>query len=109
MDLGKLWVIFQPHTFTRTKAFLDDFAKALSRADHVILMDIYSAGREVDHGDIHSKDLQAKIIDLGTPCEYFESIDEINYFVMTQCIPNDLLITMGAGDVYLVGESLLDA
>jgi UDP-N-acetylmuramate--alanine ligase len=109
MDLGKLWVIFQPHTFTRTKAFLDDFAQALSKADHVILMDIYSAGREVDHGDIHSRDIQDKIIALGTPCDYFESIDEINYFVMTHCVPNDLLITMGAGDVYLVGEALLDA
>lgn len=108
MTFNKLWIVFQPHTFSRTKAFLKDFAQALSKADHIILMDIYSASREEDLGDIHAKDMQALIQEMGTPCDYFETIDEIVYHVMTHCVPNDLLITMGAGDVYLVGESLLD-
>ncbi|PKM69195.1 MAG: UDP-N-acetylmuramate--L-alanine ligase [Firmicutes bacterium HGW-Firmicutes-2] len=109
MKFNKLWIVFQPHTYTRTKAFLDDFAKALSLADHVILMDIYSAGRETDIGDIHARDIQSRILTYGTPCEYFSSFDEISYHILTHCIPNDLLITMGAGDVYLLGESLLDS
>ena len=109
MDFNKLWIVFQPHTYTRTKAFLDDFAKALSLADHVILMDIYSAGREIDLGDVHARDIQSRILTYGTPCEYFPSFDEISYYILTHCIPNDLLITMGAGDVYLLGESLLDS
>lgn len=108
MAIGKLWIAFQPHTYTRTIAFLDEFAEALAGADHVILLDIYSAAREIDTGEVHSKDLQKKILDLGTPCEYFETFDEIEYFVMTHAIPKDLLITMGAGDVYLLGEKLLE-
>ncbi len=110
MTFGKLWIVFQPpHTYTRTKAFLDEFSVALAKADHVIVMDIYSASREKDlGGDIHSRDLMTKIRDHGTPCDYFESFDEISYHILTKCIPNDLLITMGAGDVYLLGESLLN-
>lgn len=106
MAIGQLTIVFQPHTFTRTKAFLHEFADALAMADHVILMDIYSASREVDPGDIHSKDIQQLILDKGTPCEYFENFDEIIYYIFTHCAPNDLLITMGAGDVYLLGEAL---
>lgn len=108
MDFNKLWIVFQPHTFSRTKTFLDEFAKALSLADYVILLDIYSANREVDYGDIHSKDLESKINMLQTPCIYLSSFDEISYHILTHCVPNDLLITMGAGDVYLLGEYLLD-
>lgn len=106
MDIGDLTIIFQPHTFSRTKAFLHEFADALAMADKVVLMDIYSASREVDQGDIHSKDLQKLILDKGTPCDYFENFDDIVYYVFTHCVPNDLLITMGAGDVYLLGEAL---
>jgi len=106
MDIGQLTIVFQPHTFTRTKAFLQEFADALALADNVILMDIYSASRETDPGDIHSKDIQKLIQAQGTNCEYFETLDEISYYVFTHCTPGDLLITMGAGDVYLLGESL---
>ena len=58
----KLWCVFQPHTYTRTKAFLDDFAEALSMADAVVLADIYAA-REKNTGDIHSKDIQKLLIE----------------------------------------------
>ncbi len=108
MDIGKLWVVFQPHTYTRTKAFLHEFADTLALADEVILMDIYSASREKDLGDIHSKDIQVLIEEKGTPCQYFETFDEISYYIFTHCVPKDLLITMGAGDVYLLGETLLE-
>lgn len=107
MEKGNLWIVFQPHTYTRTKAFLDEFAEALAGADEVILMDIYSASREEDLGDIHSKDIAERIEAIGTPCHYFETLDEITYHILTHCVPGDLLITMGAGDVYLLGESLL--
>ncbi len=103
---GRLWCVFQPHTYTRTKAFLDDFAKALSKAEHVILADIYAA-RETDTLGISSKDLQKAILDLGGDCRYFPSFDEIENFLLENCIPDDLLITMGAGDVVKIGEKLL--
>jgi len=101
-----LWCVFQPHTYTRTKAFLDDFAKALSLADHVVLADIYAA-REKNTIGISSKDLAEKIAALGKPCSYFPSFDEIENFLLEKCSSGDLLITMGAGDVYKIGENLL--
>lgn len=102
----RLVVVFQPHTYTRTKAFLDDFAKALSVADLVILAKIYAA-REDDIYGVSSKDIQSRIQNLGTPCEYFETFEEIENFLEKNLIQNDLLITMGAGNVVKVGEDLL--
>lgn len=100
------WCVFQPHTYTRTHALLHDFAKALTLADHVILADIYAA-REKNTLGISSKDLQKCILELGTPCEYFPTFDEIENYLLENCIHGDLLITMGAGDVVKIGENLL--
>ena len=101
-----LWCVFQPHTYTRTKAFLKDFAKALSLADKVVLADIYAA-RETDTLGISSETLQKEIQALGQECYYFPSFDEIENFLLENCINGDLLITMGAGDVLKIGENLL--
>ena len=101
-----LWCVFQPHTYTRTKAFMKDFAKALSLADKVVLADIYAA-RETDTLGISSETLQAEIQALGHECYYFPSFDEIENFLLENCINGDLLITMGAGDVVKIGENLL--
>lgn len=100
------WCVFQPHTYTRTKAFMKEFAQALSLADKVVLADIYAA-RETDNLGISSKDLLAEIQSLGTDAYYFPSFDEIENFLLENCIRGDLLITMGAGDVLKIGESLL--
>ena len=100
------WCIFQPHTYTRTKALMNDFAKALSIADKVVLADIYAA-RETDTLGISSKTLQSEIKKLGTECYYFPCFDEIENFLLENCTQGDLLITMGAGDIVKVGESLL--
>lgn len=102
----KVWCVFQPHTYTRTKALLPEFAKALALADHVVLADIYAA-RETDTLGISSEDLQKCIQELGTPCEYFPTFDEIENFLLENCSRGDLLITMGAGDVVNIGEHLL--
>lgn len=102
----KIWCVFQPHTYTRTKALLPEFAKALSLADHVVLADIYAA-RETDNLGISSANLQELISEIGTPCEYFPTFDEIENFLLENCTQGDLLITMGAGDVVNIGEQLL--
>ena len=102
----KLYCVFQPHTYTRTKAFLDDFAKALSVSDTVILTDIYAA-REKNTIGISSKDLQNRLLDLGVNAHYFATFDEIENFILENCESGDLLITMGAGDVVKIGENLL--
>ncbi len=100
------WCVFQPHTYSRTKAFMTDFAKSLSLADKVVLADIY-ASRETDNLGISSKNLQDELLKLGCDCYYFPTFDEIENFLLTNCINGDLLITMGAGDVVKIGEKLL--
>ena len=103
---NNLWCVFQPHTYTRTKRHLKSFAKALALADKIVLSDIYAA-REKNPGDISSLDLVRELKDLGKEVYYFSSFDEIENFLLQNCINGDLLITMGAGDIVKVGESLL--
>ena len=100
------WCVFQPHTYTRTKSLLSEFAKALCLSDQVVLADIYAA-RETDTLGISSETLQAEIKKLGGNCHYFSSFDAIENFLLEKCEPDDLLITMGAGDVFKIGENLL--
>lgn len=101
-----LWCVFQPHTYTRTKALMDEFAEALSQAEHIVLADIYPA-RETDTLGISSEDLAKKLKLLGKECHYFPSFDEIEDFLLENCSTGDLLITMGAGDVVNIGNHLL--
>ncbi|MBQ9767013.1 MAG: UDP-N-acetylmuramate--L-alanine ligase [Lachnospiraceae bacterium] len=103
----KLWCAFQPHTFSRTKAFLREFAESLSLADTVVLADIYSASREKDPGDISSADIAALIEKKGNKVYHFHSFEEIEKFLLENCKEDDLLITMGAGDIVSVAESLV--
>ncbi len=101
-----LWCVFQPHTYTRTKALLPEFADALCLADQVVLADIYAA-RETDTLGISSETLQQEIIKRGGKCSYFDSFEKIEEFLSANCTKGDLLITMGAGNVYQIGENLL--
>lgn len=103
---NELWVVFQPHTYTRTRALFDEFVDALKGFDHVILVDIYAA-REKDNGLVHARDLASRIKEAGTDARYFSSFDAVENYLLLNCKKNDLLITMGAGDVYLIGEELL--
>ena len=103
----EIWCVFQPHTYTRTKAFFKEFAQSLSLADHVVLADIYAA-RETDTLGMSSELLQKEIAALGADSYYFPSFAEIEEFLKSHCIHGDLLITMGAGDVVNIGENLLN-
>ena len=101
-----VWCVFQPHTYTRTKSFMNEFASALSLADHIVLTDIYAA-RETDTLGISSFNLKEAVESLGHECFYFPSFEETENFLLKNCINGDLLITMGAGDVLKIGENLL--
>ena len=103
---NRIICVFQPHTYSRTKAFLSDFAKALSASDIVVLADIYAA-RETDTLGISSIDLANALKELGTEVYYFPSFEEIETFLQKKCLKGDLLITMGAGNVVNIGEDLL--
>ena len=102
----ELWCVFQPHTYSRTKAFLKEFAEALSLADHVVLADIYAA-RETDTLGISSRDLERELAALGADVYYFPTFAEIEKFLSEKCMHGDMCITMGAGDVINIGEDLL--
>ncbi len=98
--------VFQPHTYSRTKALWDQFVDALSLADVVILTDVYAA-RETDSLGVNCEDLAGDIRKRGTETYYFPTFEEVEDFLSKKFLNSDLLITMGAGDVYLIGESLL--
>ena len=106
MAKGDLWIAFQPHTYSRTKALLPDFAEALSPADHVLIADIYAA-REKDDGTVHSRDLEEKLKQLGCDAVYLGDFPTIEKYFTEHCRNNDLLITMGAGPIDSVGVDLL--
>ncbi len=101
----KVWCVFQPHTFSRTKALLQDFSEAFAYADHVILADIYAA-REIDNGEINSESLLDLMKD-HPETYYLKSFEEIRDFLYSRIQPEDIVLTMGAGDVYRIGEMLL--
>jgi len=105
----KMWVIFQPHTYTRTLALHDDFAEALDAADKVVLDEIYAA-REKNVHNVSSKSILAKMKEKnpGKEAWFLEGVDEIASFVLTYAEQGDLVITMGAGDIYEAGEAILE-
>lgn len=102
-----IWCVFQPHTYSRTKMFLEEFAEALTYADKIILADIYAA-REQNSGDVSSEDILTLLKEkYGKEAYYFSSFNEIENFLLQNCTNGDMLITMGAGDIVMVGESIL--
>ncbi|WP_243141134.1 UDP-N-acetylmuramate--L-alanine ligase [Alkaliphilus pronyensis] len=100
-----IWCIFQPHTYTRTQALLNEFAESFDKADHVIITDIYAA-RELDEGKVHS----SKMVELmqHPDVRYIKDFCDIADFLYNNIKPQDIVITMGAGDVYEIGRQLLD-
>ncbi|MCR5271848.1 MAG: UDP-N-acetylmuramate--L-alanine ligase [Lachnospiraceae bacterium] len=103
---NRIVCVFQPHTYSRTKAFLGDFADVLGMADIVVLADIYAAREKNTYG-IYSTDLLKLLKDKGVEAYYFPTFDEIKDFCKKNCLNGDLLITMGAGNVVEIGESLI--
>lgn len=103
---GRIICVFQPHTYSRTKAFLDDFANSFSGVDMLILADIYAA-REKDDGSISSKMLADKIQMSIPECYYFDSFDKIADKVKSIVHKNDTVIIMGAGDIVKLTDILL--
>ena len=101
----KICVAFQPHTYTRTKAFLDDFADALMLADEVILADIYAA-REKNTIGISSEDIARLIKKRGGNAVYIPDFGKIKKYILENVRPGELLITMGAGNIVDIADEL---
>lgn len=103
---GKVYCIFQPHTFTRTKILLDSFSESFKYADQVIITDIYAA-RESDNGEIHSTDLAIEINKKTGNAMYLSTFEETEDYLLKNIKDGDIIVTMGAGNVYLIGEAIL--
>jgi UDP-N-acetylmuramate--alanine ligase len=101
-----LWAVWQPHTYSRTKALLDDFAHAFEAADHVVILPIY-ASRERETLGVGSEDIRAAMD--HPDVRVAESLDEAVVSLATEALADDVVLTLGAGDGYLVGEWLLEA
>ena len=101
------WVVFQPHTYSRTKNLLDDFANALLNFDNILVLDIYAA-RETNTFNISSKDLVNKIISLGKDAIYFPTFEECVSYLKKNVKENDLVLTLGAGTVTKIGPMLIE-
>jgi len=103
LNYDRIIAVFQPHTYSRTKALFDDFAEQLRRPDRVILPPIYSASRETDDGSVSSEMLAAAA---GENCEAVGSIEEAAERLRATVRKGDLVLTIGAGEAYLAGESI---
>ena len=98
----RLVLAFQPHTYSRTKALFDDFVRELKKPDVVVLAEIYAA-RERNTVGISSADLAQKV-----PGSVFcETLPEVTQFLRREVRPGDIVLTMGAGDIFRAGEALL--
>ena len=102
IDCNKAWFIFQPHTYTRTHSLFDEFVNVLSKADNVIIADIYAA-REIDTGIVSSK----MLADAIEGAVYLDSFDKIEEYIRQNASEGDVVLTVGAGDVVKIGERLV--
>jgi UDP-N-acetylmuramate--alanine ligase len=104
----KIWTVFHPHTFSRTKALLQDFAQSFDDTERVIIIDTYGSARE-QGGEATSEDL-VKLINKyhHDKAEYIPTINEAVEYFQEKAGEYDVLITMGAGDVWRVGKALKD-
>ena len=106
---NRSWVIFQPHTYSRTKNLLTDFSQILSNFDNIIITDIYAA-RETNTLNISSQDLvdQININRVGKKALYMSDFNEIAKYIRDRVMPNDIVLTIGAGTVTNIGPMIIN-
>lgn len=103
---NKITCIFQPHTYTRTQNLMLQFASAFNEADQIIITDIYAA-REDNSPKVHAKDLVKAISEENENVKYIEKFEDIVSYIQSTARENDLILTLGAGNIRAVGESIL--
>lgn len=103
MHYNEVWAVFQPFTYSRTKMLMDDFARVLPIADHVVMSEIMGS-REVNTYGVYTKDLADKI----PGSVWFNTFEEITEYVMNHARPGDLVITLGCGDVNKCAKMMME-
>jgi UDP-N-acetylmuramate--alanine ligase len=102
----RILLVYQPHRFSRTHHLMDELALSFGKADQLYLLDIYAAGEEPIEG-ITSERL-AKLISEHRQVKYVPSSEEMLQVLVDETLPGDLVVTMGAGDVWKIGEAFLE-
>lgn len=106
---GAKWILFQPHTHSRTKSLLTEFAESFKEADKTVILDIYSpAGREEENTKIHALDLVKECEKRGYDVIYSPSFQDCIEYLRKNVMIGDAIITVGAGDIYRLGEMYLN-
>lgn len=103
----KVWCVFQPHTYTRSYALKNEFSTAFFDADHLVITDIFAA-REKDTGLIHSKDLVDAVNEKSANAVYIKEFKDVASYFLENASSGDMVITMGAGDVYKIYDCMKD-
>lgn len=103
---NKTWCVFQPHTYSRTKFLFDEFGESFGDADEVIIADIFAAREALDES-ITAAMLAERVAQTGKPAKYVGDFDAIRAYLEEHCQEGDLLMTVGAGDVFKIGEAFL--
>lgn len=106
LNYKNIFCVFQPHTYTRTKSLLDEFSLSFFDADKVIITNIYAA-REKDTGIVHSKHLVDKLLEKKVDVLLIEDFKDIENYLLENVKSGDLIVTMGAGNVFEIGENLI--
>jgi UDP-N-acetylmuramate--alanine ligase len=101
----KIWAVWQPHTYSRTKTLMDDFVAAFEDADHVLVTPIYAA-RESDDLGMSSDKVVARMV--HADARVVAGLEEAVQILETEVQTDDVVLTLGAGDGYLIGERLLE-
>lgn len=105
---GRLIAIFQPHRYSRTKNFLTAFSQSFEAADRVIITDVYAAGEDPIPG-AESKNLAELLKQEGKEVTHFADKAHVTLHLMNQLKPGDIVVTMGAGDIFKTGIELVEA
>ena len=103
---NKTWCVFQPHTYSRTKFLFDEFGESFEEADEIIIADIFAA-RETFDETISAKMLAERVAQAGKSARYVGDFESIRAYLEEHCQEGDLLMTVGAGDVFKIGEAFL--
>lgn len=103
--VAKLWVIFQPHTYSRTEKLMDEFSQSFKIADETIVTDIFASARE-EKGKVSSAELVEKIKKYQRKTKYIAAQNEIEKYILENVKAPAVILTLGAGDIYQLAEKI---
>lgn len=103
----RIRAIFQPHTFSRTEKLLDEFSHAFNAADEVVIAEIFASAREKNLNAISASTLAERMQSQGINVRFINSLEGIQDYLAQTLTPKDLVLTLGAGDIYKVGQGLV--